>query len=152
MERWTIQKLLNWITGYLTGKGVDSPRLSAELLLSEVLGLERIELYVNTYQDRFWTEQGGSPPFNRPYKENFRKYFSSIYFDLAGFEGGMNAVECALTTISPQRLLFGTDYPYNFTNDPQGVRNYIESIRNLDLSTLATERILGGNAAELLGI
>lgn len=114
--------------------------------------LERIERYIDTYQDRFWTEQGGSPPFNRPYKENFRKYFSSIYFDLAGFEGGMNAVECALTTISPQRLLFGTDYPYNFTNDPQGVMNYIESIRNLDLSTLATERILGGNAAELLGI
>ncbi len=45
MSEWTIQKLLNWTTEYLTGKGVDSPRLSAELLLSSVLGLKRIELY-----------------------------------------------------------------------------------------------------------
>jgi release factor glutamine methyltransferase len=45
MERWTIQKLLNWITDFLTQKNVDSPRLSAELLLTHVLGLSRIELY-----------------------------------------------------------------------------------------------------------
>jgi release factor glutamine methyltransferase len=45
MEHWTIQKLLNWITDFLTQKGVDSPRLSAELLLTHILGLSRIELY-----------------------------------------------------------------------------------------------------------
>ena len=45
MSEWTIQKLLNWTTEYLTQKKVDSPRLSAELLLSNVLGLKRIELY-----------------------------------------------------------------------------------------------------------
>jgi release factor glutamine methyltransferase len=42
---WTIQKLLNWVTEYLTSKKIDSPRLGAELLLSYVLGLKRIELY-----------------------------------------------------------------------------------------------------------
>ena len=45
MNEWTIQRLLTWVTEYLTQKGVDSPRLSAELLLSHVLGLKRIELY-----------------------------------------------------------------------------------------------------------
>jgi len=45
MQTWTIQKLLNWVTEYLTGKGIDSPRLSAELLLCQVVGLKRIELY-----------------------------------------------------------------------------------------------------------
>ncbi len=45
METWTIQKLLNWVTEYLTAKGIEAPRLSAELLLSHVLGLKRIELY-----------------------------------------------------------------------------------------------------------
>ncbi len=45
MEEWTIQRLLNWITEYLTQRQVDAPRLSAELLLSNVLGLKRIELY-----------------------------------------------------------------------------------------------------------
>ncbi len=36
---------MNWTTEYLTNKGVDSPRLSAELLLSHALGLKRIDLY-----------------------------------------------------------------------------------------------------------
>jgi release factor glutamine methyltransferase len=45
METWTITKLLNWVRQFLTDKGIDSPRLSAELLLSYVLGLKRIELY-----------------------------------------------------------------------------------------------------------
>jgi release factor glutamine methyltransferase len=44
-DTWTIQKLLNWVTEYLATKGIESPRLSAELLLSHVLGLKRIELY-----------------------------------------------------------------------------------------------------------
>lgn len=34
-----------WVTEYLTDKGVDSPRLSAELLLCHAVGLTRIELY-----------------------------------------------------------------------------------------------------------
>jgi release factor glutamine methyltransferase len=45
MTQWTIQKLLTWITDYLTTRCVDAPRLSAELLLANVLGLKRIELY-----------------------------------------------------------------------------------------------------------
>jgi len=45
MQKWTIQRLLNWITGHFTEHNVDSPRLSAELLLSHVLGLKRIDLY-----------------------------------------------------------------------------------------------------------
>ncbi|MHC4151946.1 MAG: peptide chain release factor N(5)-glutamine methyltransferase [Planctomycetota bacterium] len=45
MNNWTIQKLLNWMTEYFTEKGLESPRLCGELLLSSVLGLKRIELY-----------------------------------------------------------------------------------------------------------
>ena len=50
MTNWTIQKLLNWVTEYLTNKGVDSPRLSAELLLCHSVGLTRIELYTQFAQ------------------------------------------------------------------------------------------------------
>ncbi|MHC4478460.1 MAG: peptide chain release factor N(5)-glutamine methyltransferase [Planctomycetota bacterium] len=45
MAEWTIQKLLDWIAGHFTEKGIDSPRLSAEMLLSHVLDMKRIELY-----------------------------------------------------------------------------------------------------------
>lgn len=55
MADWTIQKLLNWIIEYFTNKGIESPRLSAELLLSHVLGLKRIELY--TQFDKIVTKQ-----------------------------------------------------------------------------------------------
>ena len=48
MQTWTIQKLLNWITGYFTDKGLDSPRLAAELLLADVLEMQRIELYTQS--------------------------------------------------------------------------------------------------------
>jgi release factor glutamine methyltransferase len=44
-DTWTIQRLLNWVTEYLSSKGIESPRLSAELLLSHVLELKRIDLY-----------------------------------------------------------------------------------------------------------
>lgn len=55
MTTWTIQKLLNWTIDYLTDKGIDSPRLAAELLLSHIVGLKRIELY--TQFDRAVTQQ-----------------------------------------------------------------------------------------------
>jgi len=45
MQNWTIQKLLNWTAEHFTEKGLDSPRLAAELLLSHVLDIKRIELY-----------------------------------------------------------------------------------------------------------
>lgn len=44
---WTIKKLLDWMVSNFTEKNIDSPRLTAELLLSFVLGMERIELYTH---------------------------------------------------------------------------------------------------------
>ncbi|PKL51049.1 MAG: peptide chain release factor N(5)-glutamine methyltransferase [Planctomycetes bacterium HGW-Planctomycetes-1] len=44
---WTIQKLLDWMVGRFTEEKIDSPRLSAELILSSVLQMERIQLYTH---------------------------------------------------------------------------------------------------------
>lgn len=44
---WTVQRLLEWTTPFFTRKEVDSPRLSAELLLSHVLNCPRIKLYTD---------------------------------------------------------------------------------------------------------
>lgn len=46
-ETWTVLKVLQWTAGYLKDKGVDNGRLDAELLLAEVLGLDRVGLYLN---------------------------------------------------------------------------------------------------------
>ncbi len=113
---------------------------------------ERFSLYLRLWGERIWTEMGTKPPFHPPYDVNFDTCFGKIHFDMAGYEGGMNAVRCALLSVSPEWLLFGTDYPFNFTEVPHKVREYAEEIRALGLTMEATQAMLGENAARLLGI
>lgn len=42
---WTIARLLKWTAGHFRDKGVDEPKLAAEILLAHALGCERIHLY-----------------------------------------------------------------------------------------------------------
>lgn len=44
---WTILKILDWTKQYFSTKGVENPRLDAEVLLCAVLGCQRITLYVD---------------------------------------------------------------------------------------------------------
>ena len=44
---WTIGALLQWTQQYFAEKGIDSPRLDAEILLAHVLKKERIYLYAH---------------------------------------------------------------------------------------------------------
>jgi release factor glutamine methyltransferase len=46
-ESWTVLKLLRWTADYFAGRGIDSPRLDAELLLADTLGFDRVGLYLN---------------------------------------------------------------------------------------------------------
>lgn len=43
---WTVRELLNWSKGWFDERGIDSPRLTGELLLAYVLDVARIKLYV----------------------------------------------------------------------------------------------------------
>jgi predicted TIM-barrel fold metal-dependent hydrolase len=90
-------------------------------------------------------------------KRAFSDYYEMVYFDMAGFEGGTVALNCALEGIRPERLVFASDYPQDFTgvNTDTGkgmteLRNYIETIRKLPLGEQSKEDILGGTAARLL--
>ncbi|MBF0110872.1 MAG: peptide chain release factor N(5)-glutamine methyltransferase [Magnetococcales bacterium] len=44
---WTIRALLQWSSPWLARRGIDTPRLDAELLLADTLGLERIGLFLD---------------------------------------------------------------------------------------------------------
>ena len=90
-------------------------------------------------------------------KKPFGEYYEMVYFDMAGFEGGVVALNCALQGIRPERLVFASDYPQDFTgvNTDTGkgmkeLKNYIETIRGLPLSETSKEAVLGGTAARLL--
>ena len=71
-ECWTVLKLLRWTADYFAGRGLDAPRLDAELLLAATLGLDRVGLYVNferplqadelaTYRERVRRRAGREP-------------------------------------------------------------------------------------------
>ncbi len=87
----------------------------------------------------------------------FDEYFDRLYFDMAGFEGEPDALTCALTGIRPERLVFATDYPQDFTGATtqtgkgvDGIRAYIALIRGLGISHSLKNAMLGGTAADLL--
>lgn len=63
---WTIGKLLTWTRSHLESRGVEEPRLSAEILLAHALGCRRIDLYA-----RF--EQAPTEPQRAAFRELVRK-------------------------------------------------------------------------------
>jgi release factor glutamine methyltransferase len=44
---WTVRRVLGWTTSHFDKRGVDAPRLASELLLSHVLGVDRVHLYTD---------------------------------------------------------------------------------------------------------
>lgn len=90
-------------------------------------------------------------------RQAFAEYFDMLYFDLAGFEGGLSALRCALEGIRPERLVFASDYPQDFTgvNTDTGrgmneLRDYIAAVKGLAVSEENKEAILAGTAQRLL--
>jgi release factor glutamine methyltransferase len=69
-ERWTIGSILTWTKQYFADKGVASPRLDAEVLLSHVLGKDRMYLYVNFDQP---LEAGELAAFREAVKQRARR-------------------------------------------------------------------------------
>ncbi len=59
----TVIEVLRLSTGYLEEKGIESPRLTAEILLSDVLGCQRIDLYL-------WFDR----PMEEPELSTLRRY------------------------------------------------------------------------------
>lgn len=62
-ESWNIKELLVWTTRYFFDRGLDNPRLEAELLLAHILGQERVQLYAH---------------YDRPVNQKERKEFKEL--------------------------------------------------------------------------
>jgi aminocarboxymuconate-semialdehyde decarboxylase len=103
-------------------------------------------------KERLIAKSGRFGTLRRPFEESFDR----LYFDTAGFEGGAGAFRCALEGIRPDRLVFATDYPQDFTGATTqtgrgvaGIREYAGWIRTTAPGETA-DAILGGTAARLL--
>lgn len=60
---WTILKVLQWTTRYFSSHPIDSPRLTAEILLAHALGVRRIDLYTRFDQPLAKNELAGFKAF-----------------------------------------------------------------------------------------
>lgn len=47
---WTIARVLEWTTTFFREKGLDSPRLDAELLIADALGIDRMRIYLDHHK------------------------------------------------------------------------------------------------------
>ena len=70
-DLWTIGSLLKWTEGFFAEKGIDTPRLDAEILLAHVLEKERIYLYAHFDEPMTSTELSA-------YKEMIKKRAAGI--------------------------------------------------------------------------
>ena len=83
--------------------------------------------------------------------EAFSALFDKLYFDLAGFGGWMPITESAVKVIRPDRLCFGTDFPFEI-HEAQDVKAFIEGIKQLAISEKDKRNILGENVKRLFKI
>lgn len=66
---WTVKRILEWIEGYLAQHGDENPRVSAQWLVSEALGVSRMQLFLDAERPlsaderavlRDWTRRRGA--------------------------------------------------------------------------------------------
>jgi release factor glutamine methyltransferase len=66
-QTWTLGALLDWTAKHLAQKGMESPRLDAEVLLAHAAGCKRIDLYGLRFAE------AASPEVRQKYKDLIRK-------------------------------------------------------------------------------
>ena len=107
------------------------------------------------------THMGGALPYlaercDRGYeafaecRENISKppteYFKRFFYDTVNFNP--DAIEFAISFAGADHILAGSDYPHQIGSIPK----MLGSLKAIDVSDQARQKILGGNAAQLLGV
>ncbi len=83
-------------------------------------------------------------------KENPLDSFRRFYVDTADHPA--STLRCVKDFFGPDRMVLGTNYPYGPEEGCVLVKNSLRAIDGLELDLTDKEKILGGNAARILGI
>lgn len=83
-------------------------------------------------------------------QENPLDSFRRFYVDTADHPA--STLRCVKDFFGAGRMVLGTNYPYGPEEGCVLVKNSLKAIDGLDLSAADKERILGGNAARILGV
>jgi aminocarboxymuconate-semialdehyde decarboxylase len=79
------------------------------------------------------------------------EYWRNIYGDTA-LDGTVAAFPCGYAFFGPDRMMYGSDYPFGPEAGEDFIRSNLEGVRSMDIPTEDKEKILGGNAKKLLKI
>lgn len=107
--------------------------------LASLLG--RVELHL---RDGWWPNQEKLPS-----REAFFGDLEKIYVDTAGFNAAHTPVRAAVETFPTTNVLLGTDCPFE-ARTVDDMAAFVDAIEDCT-DTETGERVLGGNALELLG-
>jgi aminocarboxymuconate-semialdehyde decarboxylase len=106
---------------------------------------------------------GMVPYFSRRIEQNFNKflkdklpkhiseYWGNFYGDTA-LDGTATAFPCGYAFFGPDRMMYGTDYPFGAEAGEDFIRSNLEGIKSMNIPFEDKEKILGGNAKKLLKI
>ena len=83
----------------------------------------------------------------RQLPRDFEEYLGKLFFDTAGFAGGMRAFRAGLEVLGADHLLFGSDYPQDFIEGEQ-IKTYVDHLKAY-LAPEPYKKIMGGNAQEI---
>ena len=83
-------------------------------------------------------------------KENPLDSFRRFYVDTADHPA--STLRCVKDFFGSDRMVLGTNYPYGPEEGCVLVKNSLKAIDGLDLASVEKAKILGGNAANILGL
>jgi predicted TIM-barrel fold metal-dependent hydrolase len=83
------------------------------------------------------------------YGAAFDEWFDKLYFDGAGSAGWPVIAETAFKAARSDRLVFGSDYPYE-VHEGRDFKWYLEQLDTIGLTKEQKDAFLGGNAKKLL--
>ena len=79
------------------------------------------------------------------------EYWGNIYGDTA-VDGTVAAYPCGYAFFGPDRLMYGSDYPFGTEAGEDYIRENLAGVRAMQIPARDMEKILGGNAKKLLKI
>jgi aminocarboxymuconate-semialdehyde decarboxylase len=96
--------------------------------------------------------EAGSQKLSKKLSRQMSEYWSHIYGDTAISGGFSEAYSCGYAFFGPDRLMYGSDYPFGPEAGEKFVRSILAATRLIHAPEDHLEKILSGNARKLLKI
>jgi predicted TIM-barrel fold metal-dependent hydrolase len=91
------------------------------------------------------------PPLEDPFKiKHPAAYFKMFYADTALY-GGTSSLMCGYDYFGPEKIVFGTDYPYDMENGDLFIKTTIDAVNKMAIPESHKKRIFEDNPNRLLG-